>query len=58
MHMLSEHDITLNDICIYNAEEWDRFFAWCDFLAPRDGAYALYSPLVETLRPHIAGINK
>ena len=38
--------------------DWDRLFAWCDFLAERDGAYTLYRPLVEVLRPHLAGISQ
>ena len=27
-----------------------RLFAWCDFLAPLDEAYALFDPIVRILR--------
>jgi hypothetical protein len=56
--MLSEEEIKMNELIIHKATEWDRLFAWCDFLATRDGAYALYAPVVETLRPYLAGICK
>ena len=54
--MISEELLDQNEVLVYEAAEWDRLFAWCDFLAQRDGAYALYRPLVEVLRPHLARI--
>jgi len=56
--MLSDELLDLNEVRVFEAAEWDRLFAWCDFLAERDGAYALYRPLVEVLRPQLAGISK
>lgn len=54
--MLSEELLDMNEVRIFEAAEWDRLFAWCDFLENRDGTYALYRPLVEVLRPSLAGI--
>jgi hypothetical protein len=56
--MLSEELLDMNEVRIFEAVEWDRLFKWCDFLAERDGAYALYRPLVEVLRPHLAEISQ
>jgi hypothetical protein len=56
--MLSEELLDMNEVRIFEAGEWDRLFGWCAFLAERDGAYALYQPLVEVLRPHLAGISQ
>jgi hypothetical protein len=39
-----------DEIYITDADELQRLFAWCDFLARRDGAYELYAPLVEAVR--------
>jgi hypothetical protein len=55
--MLSEERLGLNEVYVYEAAEWDRLFAWCDFLAVRDGAFELYRPLVEALRPYLAGMS-
>jgi len=52
--LLSEEWLEANEVFFDNGKEWDRLFAWCDFLAARDGAYGLYRPLVETLRPYLA----
>jgi hypothetical protein len=56
--MLSEELLDVNEVRVFQATEWDRLFAWCDFLAERDGAYGLYRPLVELLRSHLAGISQ
>lgn len=56
--MLSEELLDMNEVRVFEAAEWDRLFAWCDFLSERDGAYDLYRPLVEVLRPHLAGIGE
>jgi len=55
--LLSEDWLDLNEIYFYECAEWDRLFAWCDFLARRDGAFGLYRPLVETLRPYLSGVS-
>jgi hypothetical protein len=52
--MLSEESLEINEIRVFEAAEWDRLFAWCDFLADRDGAIGLYRPLVDVLRPYLA----
>jgi hypothetical protein len=56
--MSSEELLGMNEVRVFEASEWDRLFAWCDFLGNRDGAYALYQPLVEVLRPALGGINQ
>jgi hypothetical protein len=56
--MLSEELLDMNEIRVFEAAEWDRLFARCDFLAERDGAFALYWPLVEVLLPQLAGISQ
>jgi hypothetical protein len=56
--MLSEELLDINEVRVFEAVEWDRLFAWCDFLSERDGAYALYRPLVEVLRPYLAGASQ
>lgn len=56
--MLSEELLDLNEVRVFEAAEWDRLFAWCEFLAERDGAYSLYQPLVDLLRPRLAGIGQ
>jgi hypothetical protein len=38
-------EINLSDLV-----EWNRFFAWCDFLGPIDDTYRFYAPVVELLR--------
>jgi hypothetical protein len=55
--MLSEEFLGRNEVHIFQAAEWDRLFEWCDFLSERDGAYALYQPLVEVLRSRLAGLD-
>ncbi len=56
--MMSEDRLSQNEIYIDKAEEWDRLFAWCDFLAKREGVvYELYRPLVETIRPCLQGMT-
>lgn len=54
--MISEELLDQNEVLVYEAAEWDRLCAWCEFLSQRDGACALYRPLVEVLRPHLAAI--
>jgi hypothetical protein len=31
-------------------EEWNRFFAWCEFLARLDDTYRFFAPVVDLLR--------
>ena len=38
-------------------EELRRLFAWCDFLAERDGAFVLFEPLITSLRTRISEID-
>jgi hypothetical protein len=56
--MLSEELLDINEVRVFKADEWDRLFAWCDFLAERDGACSLYRPLVDVLRPHFEGVDQ
>ena len=56
--MLSEEWLGLNEIYVYEAAEWNRLFAWCNFLAVRDGAFELYRPLVEALHLYLAGLSE
>ena len=39
-----------DEIYILDRDEFRRIFAWCDFLAQRDGAFALFEPLITSLR--------
>jgi len=41
-----------------DAQELQRLFDWCGFLAPRNGAFALYKPLVEELKTFTRGIEQ
>ena len=41
---------TKEEINIRDRHEMKRLFAWCDFLAPLDEAYALFDPIVRILR--------
>lgn len=34
--MLSEEWLGINEIYFDDAVEWDRLFAWCDFLGARE----------------------
>jgi hypothetical protein len=56
--MLSEELLDINEIRISEAAEWGRLIAWCDFLAERDGAFLLYRPLVDVLRPYLADFGQ
>ena len=53
--MFEDQSETLDEIHLLDADELRRLFAWCDFLATRDGAYELIEPLVEALRMRTRG---
>lgn len=38
------------EINLVELAEWKRFFAWCDFLGPRDDTFKFFVPVVALLR--------
>src|SRR5437867_4231648 len=45
-----------SSLYFHGAAEWQRLFAWWDFLVARDAAYEAYRPVVELLRPYLSPI--
>ena len=43
--MLSEERLGFNEIYVHEVAEWHRLFAWCAFLATRDGAFDVVSSI-------------
>lgn len=48
--MLRDEADKTEEVNLIGLDEWKRFFAWCDFLAPRDDAFKFFGPTVELLR--------
>jgi hypothetical protein len=38
------------EINLSELAEWNRFFAWCDYLGAMDDTYRFYAPVVQLLR--------
>lgn len=56
-HIFRDESDGLNEIYVEDADELTRLFAWYDFLSARDGAAALYAPLIQALRSCTCGFE-
>lgn len=53
--LFADRSDSLDEIQLLNCDQLERLFAWCEFLQRRDGAMALFEPLVGALRRSRAG---
>jgi hypothetical protein len=48
--MMRDESDKKEEINLINADEWNRFFAWCDFLAALDDTFQFFAPVIHLLR--------
>jgi hypothetical protein len=48
--MLKDDAEKKEEINLLNVQEWNRFFAWCEFLGPLDDTYRIWEPAVKLFR--------
>jgi hypothetical protein len=48
--MIRDDSQAKEEINLINAAEWNRFFAWCDFLSTVDDTHRLFAPALHILR--------
>jgi len=48
--MLRDDADNTEEVNLIGLDEWNRFFAWCEFLARLDDTYRFFAPVVDLLR--------